>query len=241
MAPGAKGIRKLEGWGCGVEYTLVSWNPGIWEISFNVISTAFLTISSRKLTLNSSIIIDELRGLVSQPETYIAFFYFDYRVQGDQTAAHVLSSLLRQIVSTMPELPQSIIDVYEKAHDSTPLLPLHELEKLILNIALTIPRLYIIIDALDECDGSEHRRNIIQFVRRMKQVQNIRAFVTSRQYPLEINDAFRDEPQIIIRAHESDLMRYIQKQLDRCNEIEFSDGVLAAKITETLVGNAQGM
>ncbi|RQM05139.1 hypothetical protein DH86_00003148, partial [Scytalidium sp. 3C] len=126
----------------------VSWKDG--DAGSNILWCHGIQGSGKSVL--TSIIIDELRGLVSQPETYIAFFYFDYRVQGDQTAAHVLSSLLRQIVSTMPELPQSIIDVYEKAHDSTPLLPLHELEKLILNIALTIPRLYIIIDALDECD-----------------------------------------------------------------------------------------
>jgi hypothetical protein len=40
-------------------------------------------------------IIDELKGSVSSPESPVAFFYFDYRDQDRQTPTSLLLSLLK--------------------------------------------------------------------------------------------------------------------------------------------------
>jgi hypothetical protein len=83
-------------------------------------------------------IIDELRSSFSSPESPVAFFYFDYQDQDHQTPSSILSSILRQIVAMMPEIPKCMSDAHEKLNSSGVSLPLHELEKLMFDITKNI-------------------------------------------------------------------------------------------------------
>lgn len=132
-------------------------------------------------------------------------------------------------------------DAYEKLHDSGVSLPLHELEKVMLDIARSIERTYIIFDALDECDESKYRRTFLQFIDRLKQIQTVRLFLTSRQYPQDINAAFHTHPQIAVQAQDSDLRRYMYQELDHAGVDDIVDEIFATKIVETIINRAQGM
>jgi hypothetical protein len=59
-------------------------------------------------------IIDELKSSASSFETPVAFYYFDYRDQDHQMPNSILSSILGQIVATMPEIPKCVTDAYGK-------------------------------------------------------------------------------------------------------------------------------
>jgi hypothetical protein len=186
-------------------------------------------------------VIDRLKSSISSPESPIAFFYFDYRDQDHQTPTSLLLSILRQIVATVLETPKCVVDTYERGHTASDSLPLRELETMIFDVASSIRRLFVIIDALDECDESRHRRTVLQLLYRMKQVPNISLFVTSRQYPQDIKAAFHTHPQIAIHAHESDLRRYMHQQLERSNIDDIINREFASKLVETLINRAQGM
>lgn len=144
-------------------------------------------------------------------------------------------------MAAMPDIPNSVTDAYEKLHGSGVSLPLHELEKLMLDITRRIQRTYIIIDALDECDESKYRRTFLQFIDRLKQIQTVRLFVTSRQYPQDIYAAFHTYTQIEIQAHDSDLRRYMYQELARAGVDDIVDDIFATKIVETVINRAQGM
>ena len=186
-------------------------------------------------------VIDELKSTISGPESPVAFFYFDYRDQDRQTPNSFLSSILRQIVATIPETPQCVVNAHDKAYGVCESLPLHELEKMIYDILPSIHRLYVIIDALDECDESRHRRTVLQLLYRIKQIANIRLFLTSRQYPHDIKAMFHIHSQIAIYAHEFDLRRYMHQQLHHADVSDIVDGAFASKVVETLVHRAEGM
>jgi ankyrin repeat domain-containing protein 50 len=186
-------------------------------------------------------IIDELRSSFSGPESPVAFFYFDYQDQDHQTTSSILSSILRQIVATMPKIPKRMTDAYEKLSSSGVSLPLHEPEKLMFDITGNIERTYIIIDALDECDESRYRRTFLQFIDRLKQIQTVRLYLTSRHYPLDINAAFHTHPQIAVQAHDSDLRRYMYQELDHAGVDDIIDDIFATKIVEAVISRAQGM
>lgn len=134
-----------------------------------------------------------------------------------------------------------MIDAYSKAQGVSEFLQVHELENMISEITSTVRRVYIIIDALDECDESRHRKIVLQFLYRMTQIPNIRLLVTSRQYTCDIEEAFHAHSQIVIHAHESDLRCYMHHQLDCTNIGDIADDNFVSKVVETLINRAQGM
>jgi len=186
-------------------------------------------------------VIDELKFSMTYSGSPVAFFYFDYRDPDRQTPMGFLSRILGQIVATIPEIPKSVSDIYDKARGSTGSLPLHELEKLMLDITSKIGKTYLIVDALDECSELTHRKPVLQLLYRLEQMSNIRLFVTSRHYPHDIKAAFHNHPQIEIHAHESDLRRYMYQQLNSTDVADIIDHGFGSKVVETLINRAQGM
>jgi len=188
-------------------------------------------------------IIDELKGSISSPEIPVAFFYFDYRDQDRQTPTSLLLSLLKQIVATLLEIPKCVVDSYERAraHGGSESLPLRELENMIFDIASGVRQIFLIIDALDECEEPTHRKTLLQIFGRISRISNIHILITSRQYPHDIKAAFQAHPQIAIHAHESDLRRYMYQQFEHSNANDIIDRDFASKVVETLISRAQGI
>ncbi|KFY68452.1 hypothetical protein V496_01074 [Pseudogymnoascus sp. VKM F-4515 (FW-2607)] len=112
---------------------------------------------------------------------------------------------------------------------------------MILETVEIIPRAYIVIDALDECDESRCRRPFFRFISRLAQAQAVRLFVTSRQCYYDINTFFSTYPQIKIQAHDNDLRRYMYQELDHAAMDDIIDKDFASMIVETVLTRAQGM
>lgn len=191
--------------------------------------------------MNRSIVIDELKSSLSNPEMPLAFFYFDHQDQNQQTINGTLSSLLRQLVETLPEIPKSVTDAYKRVQGSQYSLPLQELEKTIVEITEQAPRTYIIIDALDECDESGYRRAFMRFLDHVKQKRAVRLFVTSRPYLQDIHAALHMHPQIVVRARSADLRAYMLQELNQAGVDDIADEILAMKIIDTIINRARGM
>ena len=186
--------------------------------------------------------IDELQSSLAKEECSLAFWYFDYQDQDNQTPRNMISAILRQVAATISQIPKTLVDAHKKFHDSS--LPMHELQNLLIDIIKThgdTHRTYIIIDALDECDELSHRRVVLDFIQRLKEILGVRIFVTSRQRPHDINVVFQAYPQIEIEARESDLMRYMYQEIRGANVEDFVDEKFAKEIVDTIIKKAQGM
>jgi hypothetical protein len=191
--------------------------------------------------LYRSMVIDELKRPSSIPQCPVAFSYFEHKDQDCQTPKHVISSILRQIVASMPEIPSCVSDAYEQLHNSGASLPLHVLEKMSLDIIGSTDRTYILIDALDECVEPKHKGTFLQFISRLSRLQAARVFVTSRENCQDIDHALRTYPQITIRAHDYDLSSYMYREMDHAGIEDLVDNTFATKIIETIIKMAQGM
>jgi hypothetical protein len=67
--------------------------------------------------------------------------------------------------SVAAAVERALGDKATQLHDTIRVsLPLHELEKLMLDITRSIKRTYIIINTLNECDESRYRRTFLQFM-----------------------------------------------------------------------------
>jgi hypothetical protein len=196
-------------------------------------------LSGATVTVTRSMVIDYFRD--SKTGISVAFFYFDYQDEGRQSPAFVLSCILRQLVATLSEIPQSISDAYEKHKKSGTFCSLEELEQLMKDVLKIIDQSVIIIDALDECDKSRHRKPFLQILRRLQQIPNLRVFVTSRQNFQDIMVAFDSHPQIAITAHSFDLQRYMRQEMELAGLDEIVDDSFANTIINAVIAKAQGM
>ncbi|KAF3483408.1 uncharacterized protein GIQ15_02732 [Arthroderma uncinatum] len=188
-----------------------------------------------------TIVIDEIMSSVMDYEV-VAFHYFDYQDRDFQSPTSVLSSVLRQILTMLPTIPQCVTDAYNKLGRASSSIPLHELEKMLLSITQDIRRAYIIIDALDECVEAANRKPLLLFLDQLsKHNQAVRLFVTSRPYPRDIHTAFQAQRQILVQAHESDLRRYLYREIDHADVQDIVNHKFASKIVGTLIDKAEGM
>ena len=166
----------------------------------------------------------------------IGFVYFDYKEQERQNPTNVAASVLRQLIMT-------------SRHDSTPcsdLLELmkgrlergrlggiRELTKLIIDWIDRIPgSVYLVFDALDECENTTTQHQILKFINQLRRT-NVRILATSRQpAPVEW-----DTEKITITASDIDIETYVRSGLES-RRISPS---LTEEIVRAIIVNAQGM
>jgi len=136
-----------------------------------------------------------------------------------------------------------IPDFVKEKYKAAIALDLQEAEKLVLQTCseACLGSVFIIIDALDECNESEHRRPVLGFIQRLREIQRVRVFATSRYYPGDIHHAFCTDPRIAVKANQSDLTKYIAHELQGSDRGGLIDDVLATKIAESLLREAHGM
>jgi len=141
----------------------------------------------------------------------------------------------------MSNFPKSISDAYEKYHNSGACLSLDGIEELMLDTLKSMDQAIIIIDALDECEKLRHRGTFLLLLQRLKDISNVRLFVTSRQNFQDITEALNAYPQIIISAHDSDLEYYMRQEMLLAGVEDIVDDVPTIEIIEKVINKAQGM
>ncbi|KAK4448704.1 hypothetical protein QBC34DRAFT_495090 [Podospora aff. communis PSN243] len=104
-----------------------------------------------------------------------------------------------------------------------------------------VTNVYIVLDALDECDATENRGPILEFVRKMIQ-SNVRLFATSRPFPQDILDAFEGTIPVDIEAASTDLRTYVLDVMSKSKwKARALTESLREKVVAKIVENSQGM
>ncbi|KAJ6263024.1 hypothetical protein Dda_1582 [Drechslerella dactyloides] len=85
----------------------------------------------------------------------VAYVYFDYTRQREQTPEHLVGSLLRQLVQKLWEtnrlLPDSVKSFFEKYTQSGRYPSLAEFSQVLLSVIDVYSDVFVVVDALDEC------------------------------------------------------------------------------------------
>ena len=115
----------------------------------------------------SSLVIDSLCDWARGQNAAVACFYFDFAAQKEQSPTNVLSSLLKQVVGGLENIPEKIVQAFrdqEKVIGGRK-LGLGEVVEMFSDISCT-RRTFICIDALDEC-VAEYRAKLLDSLRRI--------------------------------------------------------------------------
>jgi len=173
------------------------------------------------------------------------YIYCNYNEQRQQTASDLLGSVLRQISSKLllssPALPNEIV-TFHNTHAATETRPaLHEYTYTLRKVAKLFSRIFITIDALDEC--AESYELLITLRGLLSDTGNISFLATSRHMK-NIDDLFENAPQLEISAKETDVRKYLDGQIKRKPRLMGhirKNPSLAGEIIETIAQKAEGM
>ncbi|KAK0387224.1 hypothetical protein NLU13_5537 [Sarocladium strictum] len=181
--------------------------------------------------------IDELKSRIEKPDTLLAYYYFDYQDHKSHAPLNVVSSLLRQLLEQLPELPAPVEELYEARikSDGNQLL---EYERLLQVICQTEGATYLVFDALDECGDLKY---VLDLLKKLGQLENCRILVTSRPHVCRQLPPSFPCFELEIKAQDEDIKRYILEQCDAANIHQVADDYFIHQLVEKLTQSASGM
>ena len=141
--------------------------------------------------------------------------YCDFLAQEEQSAANMLGAMLKQLASRggIPEHTRKAFQKAKKEFGGRGL----QLPRMVDTLKKTItslPRLFICIDALDECTP-KHRRELLESLREIIRVSSgTRVFLTGRLHiDHEITRCFSEALRIPLSPAYSDIKSYLEMRL----------------------------
>jgi len=167
-------------------------------------------------TILASIAVDNLNTrFQNSPNIGIAYLYCNFRRQNEQKIDDLLTSLLKQLSQEQSTLPASLQDLYNRHKGKGTRPSIEEILGALHVIAAMYSRVFIVVDALDECQASAGCR--ARFLAEMFNLQakcGTNLFMTSRFIP-EIMAKFDGIKSLEIRASEGDVRKYLDGHMAR--------------------------
>ncbi|KAF9891451.1 hypothetical protein FE257_003917 [Aspergillus nanangensis] len=167
-------------------------------------------------TVMASIVCHYLQDRYGDDEVGFACFFCDFRRHNEKDISKFLLSLLCQLVQQQGFIPESIENWYAKFKKRRSLPLLREIEQVLHTVCRQFERLYVVVDALDECQGEDrtYDEEIFEALRTLQTETGARVFLTSRVIPV-IKETFQGSLLLQIHAHEEDLRLFVKSRLSR--------------------------
>jgi hypothetical protein len=187
----------------------------------------------------SSIVINDLDSMfpAGQSDIGVAFLYCDYKTEKEQTPEFFLASLLAQLLRRQPALLDIIRDVYRERKEDLPRLV--DIQAALRIVVRTYSRVFIVVDALDECKDANMTRIGLLFHLRDKCGAVLLA--SSRFHTKDVSSRFEGEPALEIRAHDSDIEKFLNGSMGLLREFVQKRPVLQEEIRSSIIASAKGM
>src|SRR5204862_3631171 len=107
----------------------------------------------------SSAVIDTLNKKLTSSKVGMAFLYCSYAERMDQTIEELIGSLIQQLTLRQHVIPEDILALYASHNRSNTRPDYAELSKHLHSSVSRFSKVYIIVDALDECNEENKTRS----------------------------------------------------------------------------------
>ncbi|RKK75445.1 hypothetical protein BFJ69_g7702 [Fusarium oxysporum] len=193
-------------------------------------------------TIMASIVVNSLLdSFHSESNIGVAYIYCNFRRRHEQKASDLIANLLKQLSESQPSLFKPVEDLYNKRKASRTRPSLQELGRVLQEVAATYSRVYIVLDALDECETTDGTLpNFIQQVLDLQSATSTNILATSRYIP-EIKEKFRKAVSLKIRASEPDVRRYLAGRMSQLPVFVQNKPELQEEIKTRILESVQGM
>ena len=174
----------------------------------------------------------------------MAYLYCDSNAHKEQSTAHMLCAILKQVVSDCEHIPQEIEAAFcmsEGNLDCRELEPA-EILKLLISTLRTLEQSYICIDALDEFPR-EYRPELFKSLAQItRESPGTRLFMTGRHHIRgEVGIYFTSRAEIKIIPSEEDIKKYLDMRLRKDTQPGIMSDSLREEILTTIPENISEM
>jgi hypothetical protein len=158
-----------------------------------------------------AIVVNNLQRQYKDSDIAVTHIYCNYKEQAVQTVSNLVSSLLKQMVQGRSALSDNLKSFYRHHQDQDTYPTLDEfLEALGSEIGI-YSKVFIVVDALDECtEDYGTRANLLRVLRTLPGTVNL--MFTSRDLS-SIARQFRGTKRLDIQAHGEDLRKYVRGRI----------------------------
>ncbi|KAF2176092.1 hypothetical protein K469DRAFT_608330, partial [Zopfia rhizophila CBS 207.26] len=166
-------------------------------------------------TILCSTIIDHMQDKCRQdPSARVVYYYFDFTDKKQQTLASFLKSIIYQLASVEEIISESVVALYNQ-HGGLQEPKSDEL-LVVLMSELALPRrIYLLIDALDECSKDERQKFFNGFLKHSL-ATHLNILITSRKEPdikAAINGTFLHNICIQSSVVDSDVRTHVSNAI----------------------------
>lgn len=193
-------------------------------------------------TITTAIVIDDLYSRFhSDPSVGIAYIYCNFRRRDEQKVEDLVASLLKQLSQGRSTLPDSVKDLYYQHKDKRSRPSFGEISRVLRSVVATYSRVFIIVDALDECQNSDGcRTRFLSDIFRIQFKYKANIFATSRFLP-QITDYFERSVSLEIRASDEDISRYLDGRMFGLPSFVLRNLELQQEIKTEIIKSVDGM
>jgi Cdc6-like AAA superfamily ATPase len=191
-------------------------------------------------TILTSVVVDNLLVRFQDIATVrIAYLYCAAR--NEQNIDDLLANLLKQLAQGQSPLPNSVKKLYDR-HQGQRMRPsLDEISRALHSVAEKYSRVFIIVDALDECRISDVRwKKFLDKIFSLQAKTRASLFATSRFIP-EIAEKFSGSTSLEIRANSHDVRRYLEGHMYQLPGFVARRQELQEEIKSEIIQSVDGM
>jgi hypothetical protein len=173
----------------------------------------------------------ELKGNVR-----VVYFYYQFQDALKQTTEEVLASLLKQLVLSVDPLPRCLESHYQNfitSHEPPARPDLATLTDLFMQCTKQFERVFVMIDAFDECGQIERQREKIVSVLQSLSESAVKVFVTTQPHLLDNLTSKHPSTRLKIRAEKTDIQKYVKSHLSKEVSKQLENDIIKTICTES--------
>ena len=162
-------------------------------------------------TILASVAIDHLKGSITEQSVRVVYIYCSYRNRTQQTLENLLGSTWKQLIQGLPTIPAALTELYKKHQHNGTHLNVDAITNGFTASLHESPRLFIVIDALDEC-ADDVRNPLIKIFRHLQDHHSVKLLCLSRPIRI-IEKEVSSCLQLEIRATDGDVRMYLDERM----------------------------
>ena len=193
-------------------------------------------------TILTAIVIDDIYSRFKRDTSVgIAYLYCDFRRQHEQKPENLLANVLKQLAQQQASMPDGVQTLYDQYKDRPKRPTLGEILDILHSVSILYQRVYIIVDAVDECQVTNGcRTRLLSGIFEVQARVRANIFSTSRENP-EIVEKFKESISLEIRAKDEDVKTYLAGHMERLPPFVLSRLELQNEVKAKISEAANGM
>lgn len=193
-------------------------------------------------TMLTAIVIEDLeKRFQDDPSVAVGYLYFNFKRQFEQAPRELLASLLKQLAQRQHAIPGSVRVLYDKHQPAGATPKINEVSSALQEVASVFRRVFVVVDALDECQAEDQcRETFLREISELQEKANVSCFFTSRHIP-DIEEAFAECPSLEISAANEDIDLYLEGHMNELPRFVRESQNLRDKIKREIIAAVDGM